>query len=155
MRNKKGFTLVELLAVIVILGILAAVAILSISNILDNARKDTYVANANAAIGAFRTEYMMNAGTNEDFVKVGTTTYMTVTNINDLLEKKLVNSPYGETYDAANSYVKVVDGVYSICIQETGEGTAARNVIVETAESALTRDSVTVVTASSCTLPTE
>ncbi len=35
LKNQKGFTLVELLAVIVILGIIAAIAIPSIGNIID------------------------------------------------------------------------------------------------------------------------
>ena len=46
-NNKKGFTLVELLAVIVILAILMLVASTNIFNILDNARR-----------GSFRTEFL-------------------------------------------------------------------------------------------------
>ena len=36
LNNEKGLTLVELLAVIVILGIIAAIAIPSIGNIIEN-----------------------------------------------------------------------------------------------------------------------
>lgn len=39
-KGEKGFTLVELLAVIVILGIIVAIAIPAISNIVDKARND-------------------------------------------------------------------------------------------------------------------
>ncbi len=42
---KKGFTLVELLAVIVILGIILAVAIPKIINIVENARESAYKSN--------------------------------------------------------------------------------------------------------------
>ncbi len=38
-RNEKGLTLIELLAVIVILGIIAAIAIPSIGAIIDNSKK--------------------------------------------------------------------------------------------------------------------
>ena len=38
LKNEKGLTLVELLAVIVILGIIAAIAIPSIGNIVENTR---------------------------------------------------------------------------------------------------------------------
>ena len=39
LNNEKGLTLVELLAVIVILGIIAAIAIPSIGNIIQNVEK--------------------------------------------------------------------------------------------------------------------
>lgn len=40
LKKEKGFTLVELLAVIVILGIIVAIAIPAIGNIIENARGD-------------------------------------------------------------------------------------------------------------------
>ena len=39
LRNKKGFTLIEIIAVLVILGILAAVAIPKYMSLMDEARK--------------------------------------------------------------------------------------------------------------------
>lgn len=42
LKNKKGFTLVELLAVIVILAIILAIAIPGISGIINNARKGAF-----------------------------------------------------------------------------------------------------------------
>ena len=54
MNNKKGFTLIELLATIVIMGILMMVAIPTISRVIENARKDTFVDSAKAYANTVR-----------------------------------------------------------------------------------------------------
>lgn len=46
MKNKAGFTLVELLAVIVILAIIAAIAVPSVAHIINNTKEDAKVAEA-------------------------------------------------------------------------------------------------------------
>lgn len=46
MKNKKGFTLVELLAVIVILGVLLLIAVPSITSVINNSKKNTFVSSA-------------------------------------------------------------------------------------------------------------
>ncbi len=45
-ENEKGYTLVELLAVIVIMGIIAVIAVLAINNIIEKSKKQAFVANA-------------------------------------------------------------------------------------------------------------
>ncbi|WP_433743439.1 prepilin-type N-terminal cleavage/methylation domain-containing protein [Falsibacillus pallidus] len=52
LKNQKGFTLVELLAVIVILGIIAAIAIPSIGGIIDKSKADAHKSNALQIIAA-------------------------------------------------------------------------------------------------------
>ena len=54
LKNQKGLTLVELLAVIVILGIIAAIAVPAVANIIENSRKDAHVANAESLYNAAR-----------------------------------------------------------------------------------------------------
>ena len=53
--NSKGFTLVELLAVIVIMGILMMVAIPSVTRTIENSRKDTFVDIAKSYANAAKT----------------------------------------------------------------------------------------------------
>lgn len=45
MKNQKGLTLVELLAVIVILGIISGIAVPSISGIINNSKAEAHTAN--------------------------------------------------------------------------------------------------------------
>ena len=49
-RNKKGFTLVELLAVIVILAIILAIAVPTISTLITNQKKSAYAAGVRMLI---------------------------------------------------------------------------------------------------------
>ncbi|WP_027409470.1 prepilin-type N-terminal cleavage/methylation domain-containing protein [Anoxybacteroides tepidamans] len=76
LKNERGLTLIELLAVIVILGIIAAIAIPTIGNIIDNSKKDAHVANAEEIINAARLAKTQDtSGTNSwslnDLVKGG------------------------------------------------------------------------------------
>ena len=45
-ENERGYTLVELLAVIVILGIIAIIAVLAVNNIIEKSKQQAFVANA-------------------------------------------------------------------------------------------------------------
>jgi type IV pilus assembly protein PilA len=49
-NNRKGFTLVELLAVIVILAIILAIAVPSISSMIANSKKNSFEANVKMII---------------------------------------------------------------------------------------------------------
>jgi type IV pilus assembly protein PilA len=53
-KNERGLTLIELLAVIVILGIIVAIAIPAIGAIIDNSKKDAHIANAQQMVSATR-----------------------------------------------------------------------------------------------------
>ncbi len=59
MKNKKGFTLVELLAVIVILALIMGIAVVSISGVLESTRKSTYRETALTIINGVRQKLVL------------------------------------------------------------------------------------------------
>ena len=61
MKNKNGFTLVELLAVIVVLAIIMIIAIPSVLDVMSNARKTSFVLYVEKIVGAVQTQYMYDA----------------------------------------------------------------------------------------------
>lgn len=63
LKNEKGLTLIELLAVIVILGIIAAIAVPSIGGIINKTEKDAQVAEGLQIISAAKLYVTSNAPT--------------------------------------------------------------------------------------------
>lgn len=53
-KDERGLTLVELLAVVVILAIVAAIAFVLIGNVIDNSKKDAHIANAQQIVSAVK-----------------------------------------------------------------------------------------------------
>ncbi len=72
-RNKKGFTLIELIVVIAILAILAAIAIPSISGLIGNAEDKVNLANANTIATAINAYNLTNPVPITDKTKAQTT----------------------------------------------------------------------------------
>jgi prepilin-type N-terminal cleavage/methylation domain-containing protein len=58
MENNKGFTLVEIISVVVILGIIMLVAVPAVSNYIVDSRKSSYVLNVSAYLETANGEYL-------------------------------------------------------------------------------------------------
>ena len=138
MKNKKGFTLVELLAVIVILALIMGIAVVSMSGVISSSRSKTYQETAAGVIHGLRNRLIL-----DNKSQTAASYYVTEA----ILESGGEKSPYGNNYKWAESgsgkecttagaeycavssppacgasvkaYVTINDsGVYSICLSD-------------------------------------
>ena len=91
--KKRGFTLVELLAVIVVIGVILVIVVPRVLKNIDEEKKSTFISSAKALIRKVEYDYMDK----EDFDYVALKTF----NINDISMSN---------YDINNSTIKKKDG---------------------------------------------
>ena len=83
--KKKGFTLVELLAVIAILAILVIMALPAVLRMFNQARKDSFTNEVNTIIRTARQQYLLNGGQAESWSNVeGSTNKLDLTGNSNL-----------------------------------------------------------------------
>lgn len=114
LKNKKGFTLVELLAVIVILALIMGIAVVAMSGVIENSKKNSALTTAASLIDGVRKKLMVDAN-----LETGTTSYYFT---NAILERGGVTSPLGGNYayitpdsdGKVTGATKVTSGLYEI-----------------------------------------
>ena len=122
--NKKGFTLVELLAVVVILGILMLVAIPAIQKSIQNSKKGTFANSSKEMINAVKSEYANDNLGDTCPNGVDGAYYVTVANANNLMETKL-KSPFKASLNLSGYIlitVKNGKATYSAAIRDANGG---------------------------------
>lgn len=97
-KNRKGFTLAELLVVVAIIGVLVAISIPIFSSQLEKSRIAADQANVRSAKAAAAAEYMSNgeSGSVSYVYSDGSATKIGLTNSMDL-DKKVSESGYGKS----------------------------------------------------------
>lgn len=115
-KNKKGFTLVELLAVIVILAIVMGLAAVAITSVLNNTRRSAFVTDAKSFIEGARD--LVNSDALNDLLGTSGGNYAPSCK-NGTSEKKFIpisairlesggeTSPYGNPYQKGTGTVAV------------------------------------------------
>lgn len=133
MNNKKGFTLVELLAVIVVLGIVASIGIYAITNSIKKAKEKSYQVTINE-IERSANDYLLENSGSIPFVSDGDETEYQCVTIKQLidaayLKNKVINSQISKDdnvrlddyiYLERNSRSKVLEKTIYIKSNDTG-----------------------------------
>jgi type IV pilus assembly protein PilA len=115
LKDQRGLTLIELLAVVVILGIIAAIAVPAIGNIIEKQKLKAHQANAIMILDAAKLYWLDNPG--ETGVELNINKLMDSTN----KKKYLDNAPIDPETNLAYTEVKVTynSGNYLITLGST------------------------------------
>lgn len=147
--NNKGFTLIEILLVVAIIGLLSSIAIPIVSRVIFQSRKNIFINVTSTAIDSIKDDllandygpgniYYLNSGCfNKDTYEKLDITDKNVClsssgvwhqySINDLLDKDMIDSPFGYKF-LEESYIKITDEnddekfEYIICITDGNYG---------------------------------
>lgn len=121
-NNNRGFTLIEIIAVIVILGVVFTIAVPAVSSYILDSRKTNYFSTVNSYLETVRGNYEMRLY--GDYIDDDEIMIVPISLVH--LEKGALNSPFGD-YDYDRSYVVItsngyLNGYYANFLDSAGYG---------------------------------
>jgi len=120
MKNQKGFTLVELMVVVVIIGILVAIAVPVYNNITETAKENACEANKRTIQGAANMYYAKHGSYPDN---VGVLAGKGDNGEGDKYLEEIPQCPFGESEEDENDYgIDKEDGTVTcnVCDEKTG-----------------------------------
>lgn len=123
LKDERGLTLVELLVVVVILGIIAAIAVVAIGGIIENSRKDAMVADAKQMVSSAKLYTASNplaSGKSVELVFKGAAT-AGATSADGAQYVNNLKDPFGEEYTTAKVIIAENAGKYSYNVVLVGD----------------------------------
>ncbi len=144
LKDERGLTLVELLVVVVILGIIAAIAVVAIGGIIENSRKDAMVADAKQMVSAAKLHTAsnpLNSGTTQTLYFKGYTAGAGKADGSSYVSS--LKDPFGGgQYTTATVEISESAGVYTYQVDLVG----SKFKFEDTAENALNKDGANLAT---------
>lgn len=104
--NKRGFTLVELIATIVILGVIMTIAIPNVLSIIEKNKQDDFIETAKLLIS--EAEYKVRGDTSIELPKVDS--HSIIITLNYLNSNNFNESPYEYPYDLSSFVLITKEG---------------------------------------------
>ena len=138
MKNKKGFTLVELLAVVVILALIMGIAVVSVGSVISSSKEKAFretaasvlsgvkqrlfIQSADTGKYTFKSSILEKGGVSSPYggtikyISACSETYPALSGDADICK---INSGYTDCASATTSYVYYSSGEYKICLKDS------------------------------------